>query len=116
MQKRLALLSFVLPLVTTITNADPEQSTHVLLKENRFFYGHVVKSQRAYDLLACARLCLARVYCDSFNFENVENGTCEMTSAKRTTRAESLIYIQGYVFGQLINREVSLNTLFPLIL
>ena len=110
MQEKLILFLFCAPpLVTTLRRTDSDRSSKLLLTKNRFLEGHAIQRQRAYDVMACAQLCLAETHCDSFNFENIENGMCEMTSKGGfgdSAGLENLFHRQGYVFGQQVDISV----------
>ena len=64
-----------------------------------------IHKQRSYDFLSCAHLCLARSGCASVNYENVENGMCELNRLPSPTdvvNTSAFIACPGYLFGQLV--------------
>ena len=64
-----------------------------------------IHKQRSYDFLSCAHLCLARSGCASVNYENVENGMCELNrlpSQTNVMNTNAFIARPGYSFGQLV--------------
>ena len=64
-----------------------------------------IHKQRSYDFLSCAHLCLARSGCASVNYENVENGMCELNrlpSQTNVMNTNTFIARPGYSFGQLV--------------
>ena len=64
-----------------------------------------IHKQRSYDFLLCAHLCLVRPDCASVNYENVENGMCELNrlpSQANVMNTYTFIARPGYSFGQLV--------------
>ena len=74
--------------------------------------GHVIHKQRTYDIMACAQLCLARLKCTSFNYENTRNGICELNGKSldgdMVVGKKVLSSKKGHSFSQLIDWSVSI--------
>ena len=60
-----------------------------------------IHKQRSYDFLSCVHLCLTRSDCASVNYENVENGMCELNRPPSLTSVTNKA-LPGYLFGQLV--------------
>ena len=64
-----------------------------------------IHKQRSYSFLSCVHLCLARSGCASVNYENVENGMCELNRPPSPTYVmdtSTFIARPGYLFGHLV--------------
>ena len=63
--------------------------------------------------MSCAQLCLAMPSCFSFNYENIENGFCELNGqgshASMLVDRYALTAQRGYLFGQFVNISVSIS-------
>ena len=95
--------------VTAQHRSDVSRSSTIRTTADHALLGHVINTQRTYDFMSCAYKCLARDDCASFNYENVENGKCEMSKRGLENAGDSsaLSWRDGYVFGQLMNISVS---------
>ena len=95
-----------------LIRTDTRRSTTVSSTDDHVLNGYTIHKQRTYDLLSCAQLCLAHPNCMSFNYENIENGVCELN--RDATDGSILLVLTtrtGYTFGQFLNITVSINHL-----
>ena len=116
-------LIIVLPLLMTcsspaklsrIRNND-RRSSIISITKGHVLTGHVIHKQRTYDIMTCAQLCLARLKCTSFNYENTRNGICELNrkslDGDMVVGKNVLSSKKGHLFSQLIDLSVSIATL-----
>ncbi|XP_044182159.1 WAG22 antigen-like [Acropora millepora] len=107
---RSLLLSIILFLAITtvrlhLQRTETSRSSTVRITENHVLKGCGIHKQRSYSFLSCAHLCLARSDCASVNYENVENGMCELNRLPSPTNVmttSTFIARPGYSFGQLV--------------
>ncbi|XP_044182561.1 leukocyte tyrosine kinase receptor-like [Acropora millepora] len=110
---KILLSSSILFIVVTtvrlqLQRTETSRSSTVSITENHVLLGCGIHKQRSYDFLSCVHLCLTRSVCTSVNYENVENGMCELNrppSPTRVTNTSTLIARLGYSFGQLVNLQ-----------
>ena len=105
----LFFMMFIIPPVNLLlVREDMRRSSTVSTKDNHVLRGYTIHKRRTYDLLSCAQLCMAQSNCMSFNYENIENGNCELN--REATDASILVALTtqtGYTFGQFVNLSVS---------
>ena len=105
----LFFMTFIIPPVNLLlVREDMRRSSTVSTKDNHVLRGYTIHKRRTYDLLSCAQLCMAQSNCMSFNYENIENGYCELN--REATDASILVALTtqtGYTFGQFVNLSVS---------
>ena len=95
-----------------LIRTDTHRSTTVSSTDDHVLNGCTIYKQRTYDFLSCAQLCLARPNCMSFNYENIENGVCELNrDATDGSIVVALTTRTGYTFGQFLNISVSIDHL-----
>ena len=95
-----------------LIRTDTRRSTTVSSTDDHVLSGYTIHKQRTYDFLSCAQLCLAHPNCMSFNYENIENGVCELN--RDATDGSILVALTtrtGYNFGQFLNISVSIDNL-----
>ena len=105
-----SLLSSILFIVVTtvrlqLQRTETSRSSTVSITENHVLMSCCIHKQRSYDFLSCAHLCLARSDCASVNYENVENGMCELNrlpSQTNVMNTSTFIARPGYLFGRLV--------------
>lgn len=113
-------LIIVLPLLMTCSSPvklglirnDKSRSSIISITKGHLLTRHVIHKQRTYGIMACAQLCLARLKCMSFNYENTRNGICELNRKRLdgdiVVEKNVLSIKKGYSFGQLIDLRVSI--------
>ena len=102
------LICITPPVSLLLIREDMRRSSTVSTKDNHVLRGYNISKQRTYDLLSCAQLCLARSNCMSFNYENIENGDCELNKEATDASIQGALTTQrGYTFGQFVNLSVS---------
>lgn len=113
-------LIIVLPLLMTCSSPvklslirnDESRSSMISVTKGHVLTGHVIHKQRTSDIMACAQLCLARLKCTSFNYENTRNGLCELNKKSldgdMVVGKNMLSSKKGHSFSQLINLRVSI--------
>ena len=102
------LICITPPVSLLLIREDMSRSSTVSTKDNHVLRGYTIHKQRTYDLLSCAQLCLARSNCMSFNYENIENGDCELNKEATDASIHGALTTQrGYTFGQFVNLSVS---------
>ena len=101
--------SILFIVVTTVRlqlqRTETSRSSTVSITDNHVLNGCSIHKQRSYDFLSCVHLCLTRSGCTSVNYENVENGMCELNrppSPTSVTNTSTLIARLGHSFGQLV--------------
>ena len=91
---------------------DDSRSSIISVTTGHVLTGHVIHKQRTYDITACAQLCLARLKCTSFNYENTRNGICELNrkslDGDMAVGKNVLSSKKGHSFSQLIDLSVSI--------
>ena len=100
------------PVRMLLIRTDTHRSTTVSSTDDHVLNGCTIYKQRTYDFLSCAQLCLAHPNCMSFNYENLENGVCELN--RDATDGSVLVALTtrtGYTFGQFLNISVSIDYL-----
>ena len=84
------------------------RSSTVNTTEDHVLTVHTIHKQQTYDFLSCAQLCLAHIICMSFNYQNIENGDCELNKEATDASIQGALTTQrGYTFGQFVNLSVS---------
>ena len=112
-------LIIVLPLLMTCSSpvkpsrsSIKSRSSMISVTKGHVLTGHVIHKQRTSDIMACAHLCLARLKCTSFNYENTRNGLCELNRKSLdgdiVVGKNVLSSKKGHSFSQLINLRVSI--------
>ena len=96
------------PIKLSLIRKDDSRSSIISITKGHVLTGHVIHKQRAYDIMACAHLCLARPNCVSFNYENTRNGICELNSNGHEGNIV-LSTKKEYSFSQLIDFGVSIS-------
>ncbi|XP_015747134.1 PREDICTED: loricrin-like isoform X2 [Acropora digitifera] len=107
---KILLSSSILFIVVTTVRlqlqiTETSRSSTVSITENHVLKGCSIHKQRSYDFLSCVHLCLTRSGCASVNYENVENGICELNrlpSQTNVMNTNAFIAHPGYSFGQLV--------------
>ncbi|XP_044182569.1 ALK tyrosine kinase receptor-like [Acropora millepora] len=107
---KILLSSSILFIVVTtvrlqLQRTETSRSSTVSITENHVLKGCSIHKQRSYDFLSCVHLCLTRSGCASVNYENVENGMCELNrlpSQTNVMNTNAFIARPGYSFGQLV--------------
>ena len=124
MESKNRWLIIVLPLLMTCSSPvkmslirnDDSRSSIISVTKGHVLTGHVIHKKRTYDIMACAQLCLARLKCMSFNYENTRNGICELNSkgldGDIVVGKNVLSSKKGYSFSQLIDLSVSIASYF----
>ena len=84
-----------------LRRTETSRSSTVSITENHVLLGCGIHKQRSYDFLSCVHLCLARSGCSSVNYENVENGMCELNRPPSPTSVTNKA-LPGYLFGHLV--------------
>ncbi|XP_044182154.1 leukocyte tyrosine kinase receptor-like [Acropora millepora] len=84
-----------------LQTTETSRSSTVSITENQVLMGCGIHKQRSYDFLSCVHLCLVRSSCASVNYENVENGMCELNRPPSPTSVTNKA-LPGYLFGQLV--------------
>ncbi|XP_073258293.1 uncharacterized protein [Porites lutea] len=87
-----------------LIRTDTQRSTTVSSTDDHVLNGSAIYKQRTSDFLSCAQSCLAHPNCMSFNYENIENGVCELN--RDATDGSILVALTtriGYTFGQFLN-------------
>ena len=103
-----ALTTFITPVGLLLIRTDMRRSSTVNTTEDHVLRGHTIHKQQTYDFLSCAQLCLARIICMSFNYQNIENGDCELNKEATDASIQGALTTQrGYTFGQFANLSVS---------
>ena len=103
-----ALTTFITPVGLLLIRTDMRRSSTVNTTEDHVLRGHTIHKQQTYDFLSCAQLCLARIICMSFNYQNIENGDCELNKEATDASIHGALTTQrGYTFGQFVNLSVS---------
>lgn len=103
-----ALATFITPVGLLLIRTDMRRSSTVSTTEDHMLRGHTIHKQHTYDFLSCAQLCLARTRCMSFNYQNIENGVCELNrEVSHASIVVALIARRGYTFGQFVDTNVS---------
>ena len=95
-----------------LIRTDTQRSTTVSSTDDHVLNGSAIYKQRTSDFLSCAQSCLAHPNCMSFNYENIENGVCELN--RDATDGSILVALTtriGYTFGQFLNITVSIDRL-----
>ena len=100
----LFILIYITPPVSLLLiGEDMRRSSTVSTKDNHMLRGYTIHKQRTYSLLSCAQLCLAQSTCMSFNYENIENGDCELNGEATDASIDGALTTQrGYTFGQFV--------------
>ena len=112
-------LIIVLPLLMTCSSpvkpsrsSIKSRSSMISVTKGHVLTGHVIHRQRTYDIMACAQLCLTRLKCTSFNYENTRNGLCELNRKSLdgdiVVGKNVLSSKKGHSFSQLLNLRVSI--------
>ena len=112
-------LIIVLPLLMTCSSpvkpsrsSIKSRSSMISVTKGHVLTGHVIHKQRTSDIMACAHLCLARLKCTSFNYENTRNGLCELNrkslDGDMVVGKNVLSSKKGHSFSQLLNLRVSI--------
>ena len=108
----LLLMTYCTPVKLILIREDDSRSSTISVTKDHMLMGHVIHNQRTYDIMACAQLCLARLNCTSFNYENTRNGICELKSqvfdGDKVVGRDVLSIKEGYSFSQLVNFSVSI--------
>ena len=105
----LIFMAYTTPVRLLLIRTDMRRSSTVSTTEDHVLKGYNTQKERTYDFLSCAQLCLARPRCMWFNYENIENGVCELN--KEVSRASIVIdrnelsTQRGYLFGQLVSQH-----------
>ena len=103
-----ALTTFITPVGLLLIRTDMRRSSTVSTTKDHVLKGHTIHKQHTYDFLSCAQLCLARTRCMSFNYQNIENGDCELNKEATDASIHGALTTQrGYTFGQFVNLSVS---------
>ena len=100
------------PVRMLLIRTDTQRSTTVSSTDDHVLNGSAIYKQRTSDFLSCAQSCLAHPNCMSFNYENIENGVCELN--RDATDGSILVALTtriGYTFGQFLNITVSIDRL-----
>ena len=100
------------PVRMLLIRTDTHRSTTVSSTDDHVLIGCTIYKQRTYDFLSCAQSCLTHPNCMSFNYENIENGVCELN--RDATDGSILLVLTtrtGYTFGQFLNITVSIDHL-----
>jgi len=99
------------PLNPTLIRKDDSRSSMFSITKGHVLMGHVIHKQRTCDIMACAQLCLSRLKCASFNYENTRNGICELNreglAGDVVVGKNVLSTKKGHSFSQLIDFSVS---------
>ncbi|XP_044182562.1 leukocyte tyrosine kinase receptor-like [Acropora millepora] len=103
---KIRLSSGILFIVVTtvmlqLQRTETSRSSIVSITENHVLKGCGIHKQRSYDFLSCVHLCMTRSDCASVNYENVENGMCELNRPPSLTSVTNKA-LPGYLFGQLV--------------
>ena len=112
-------LIIVLPLLMTCSSpvkpsrsSIKSRSSMISVTKGHVLTGHVIHKQRTSDIMACAHLCLARLKCTSFNYENTRNGLCELNrkslDGDMVVGKNVLSNKKGHSFSQLVDLRVSI--------
>ena len=105
------LMTYYTPVKLSRRDEDDSRSSTISITKGYVLTGHVIHKQRTYDIMACAQLCLARLNCTSFNYEDTRNGICELNSKEfdgdEVVGKNALSTKKGYSFSQLVNVSVS---------
>ena len=108
----LLLMTCYSPVKMILIREDDSRSSTISVTKGHKLIGHVIHKQRTYDIMTCAQLCLARPNCVSFNYENTQNGICELNSKvlqeDKVLGRNALSVKKGYSFSQLVNFSVSI--------
>ena len=103
-----ALMTFITPVGLLLIRTDMRRWSTVSTTEDHVLKGHTIHKQQTYDFLSCAQLCLAHQSCMSFNYQNIENGVCELNrEISHSSIAVALTAKRGYTFGHFVNISVS---------
>ena len=109
-------LTYTTPARLVLIRTDESRASTISTTEGHVLTGYVIHKQRTTDIFTCAQLCLARPNCMSFNFENIQNGMCELNRKVRDGNMalgrEVLSVKRGYSFSQLVNISVSIVAVF----
>ncbi|XP_031550646.1 loricrin-like [Actinia tenebrosa] len=71
--------------------------------------GFTFRSQRVYDILKCAQLCLGDNRCLSFNYEDRIDGECRLNNQTAVAQDDSLYYSKRFTYGEMRDRQRSGN-------
>ena len=108
----LVLMTYCTPVKMILIREDHSRSSTIRVTKGHVLMRHVIHEQRTYDIMACAHLCLARPNCMSFNYENTQNGICELNGKvfdkDKVVGRNALSVKKGYSFSQLVNLSVSI--------
>ena len=87
---------------------DSFRSSTISTTPNHFLDGCSFKSQRTDDIFQCSRMCLSDYHCLSFNYKHIGGGVCQLNSKNVEGLEDSLLYLQGFTYGEMQNLSVSI--------
>ncbi|KAJ7373894.1 Glycine rich protein [Desmophyllum pertusum] len=103
----LVFITCTTPARFIIIRTDESRSSTISTTQGHVLSGYVIHTQRTGNILSCAHLCLARPNCESFNYENIQNGICELNGKVSdggiAVVKNALSAKRGYSFSQLVN-------------